>query len=216
MSTDLPSVPEWMDCEEPPPGSKVDMEPVEGPPIAPNWVTFEGTIENKSDDERDDGEKVLVRVSAPAAHEKTLAEYAESLHLVMEVGSDPPERAEHEAALERLAAEYPSESFEEAIARAEAADYPVIVIETVPLATAHSFQWAAKWVDLRAGAVDYWRGPYWVKMQVAIGRADLRGISGASNPVNGGAQSQWEVGAGKCRVHAIHWSRYRLNAAWYR
>ena len=216
MSTDPPLVPEWMDCEEPPPGSKVVLEPVDGPPIAPGWVTLVGTIENRSDDERDDGEKVLVRVSAQRAHEETLAEYAESLHLVMEVSSDPPDRADHEAAFERLAAEYPSESFEETIARAEEADYPVIVIETEPLSTAHSAQSAGKWVNLKAGAVDHWKGPYWVRMTVNIGRADLRGISDASNPVNGGGQSKWEVGNGKCKVYAIHWSQYRLNAQWYR
>jgi hypothetical protein len=205
-----------MDCEEPPPGSKVDLEPVDGPPIAPNWLTLQGTIENTSDDERDDGEKVLVRVSAPREHEETLAEYAGSLHMVMEVSSDPPYRADHEAEMERLAAEYPSESFEEAIAIAENADYPVIVLETEPLSTAHSAQSAAKWVEIPAGAVDYWRGPYWVRMTVQIGRADLRGISGASHPVNGGGQSDWEVGAGRCRVYAIHRSKYRLNSGWYR
>src|SRR5215204_6648676 len=133
----LPAVPEWMQEQNPPPGSEVHLSQARS--VAPGWVTREGLIDAKS------GQTFRVTASAEERYERTLECYGEALHLQFEVVPDPPDLAEAIAEVEAVAR--PDEASVEAAIDAPAepdSSGARIILETENLSSGNSVTWAAK------------------------------------------------------------------------
>jgi hypothetical protein len=210
MSQDrMPATPEWMDEIDPPPASKLMLQPTD--PIAPGWISLAQTVASRS------GQTFQVTASAEEKDRATLEEYSEWLYLILDVVPDPPELKERMDTLDALAAKEGRWTIEATIEWAKQLnrDNPLIVLQTEMTSARSSVVWAAKWSRLSAPPkYEVWHGPKWVKMQVRIGGADLRGVTPATSNKYAGGETDWTVGAGRCSVHALSRCEYRLPAAW--
>jgi hypothetical protein len=205
----FPAMPEWMDEADPPADAKVNLKPAR--PIAPGWISRTDEITSRS------GQTFQVTVSAEKRNRAELEEYGESLYMVMEVVPDPPELKELMDQLDALAAKDDGSTTEATIewAKKHYREDPLILVQTEMTSAGSSVTWAAKWSKLaKAGDYEVWHGPKWVKMEVRIGGADLRGVNPATGNRYGGQETVWTVGSGRCSVHALSQCDYRLPAAW--
>ncbi|HEX8159600.1 MAG TPA: hypothetical protein VF526_19635 [Solirubrobacteraceae bacterium] len=201
-----------MDLERPPPDSKVAFRRSDDP-IAPGWVSLEGTFANQL------GQTFRVRVSAEKEYLRTLQEYAESLHIWMEVTPDIPELEEYLAKLTALASKQGDSTIKGTInrVRRENPNGPRIVLETNVASVGNSVVWAATWSWQRKDSSIAWHGQKWAKMQVATGRADLQGVSGGAAAVRAPGETDWKDAPWHCSVRGLDaQNQTRLNAGWIR
>jgi hypothetical protein len=200
----MPSAPEWMDLEVPPPEAEVTMVESDRP-LAPGFVSFEGMLEN------DMGQRFRVRASAEDDYRAALECYAESLHLLIAVVPDPPDLRAGLAELDAL----PGGAVEATLELAKETGGAFIILETEPMFAGNSVTWANKWSTLGADKTEYWHGKKWAKLSVNIGSMDLRGIVGNAATKGGGEETGWWLAEWHCHVHAFKWTQYRLNAGWH-